>query len=233
MPENVFPTPTPPLPSRFRFLIAVPGPSKGLSCHLAGLARPPRLLPGPGLARVSRKRVAVCLQVRPEVGCCNPHASSGFGAALPWQVSLAVSAGSQSAPDPRYYLMGKFRNGSSFPVVLPSNSWAQFCLFWHRSDESPDQCFWSWEYSFSLWWSHWGPRSHIWWTNSLGFHLGPLPPNSLQRQPKSPEWLEKLLEIITMEANFLTQPTIFQWETVHLTPVETSTFFLMSTCLCK
>lgn len=56
MPENVFPTPIPPLPYWFRFLIAVPGPSRACPVTLQGLARPPRLLAGPDLAGVSRTK---------------------------------------------------------------------------------------------------------------------------------------------------------------------------------
>lgn len=55
MPENVFPTSTPPLSSRFRFLTAVPGPSKGLSCHLVGAGAAsqaaPWIRPGQGLKK--------------------------------------------------------------------------------------------------------------------------------------------------------------------------------------
>lgn len=90
MPENVFPTPTPPLPSRFRFLIAVPGPSKGLSCHLAGAGAAsqaaPRTRPGRGLRGKKlwsvyklAQRWDTAIHMPP------PGSGAGSGAALPWQ----------------------------------------------------------------------------------------------------------------------------------------------------
>lgn len=127
MPENVFPTPTPLPPSWFLLLClflprTCPVPLQELAC-------PPGLLPGSDLARVSGKK-----KTKPKNPLHSVYKSGqrwvatihrpplGAGVALLWQVSLAVKAGSFSVPDPRYHLLGNFKDGPlSFPSVLPSD----------------------------------------------------------------------------------------------------------------
>lgn len=112
---------------------------------LQGLARPPRQIPRPGPARVSKQKAPLCLQTRPEVGAIT-HDLSWFRGGSSLANLSAGNAGSHSVSDPRCHWMGNLRNGSLIPLSAPLQPSGPVLSLLFDTDlmtQSPDQCFWS------------------------------------------------------------------------------------------
>lgn len=232
MPENVFPTPTPPVALLVQVSYCCAWPFKGSVLSPCRLVWPPKLLPRQAWPGPQGKKLRSVYKLG-RGGILRSTASSGPGVALPWQVSLAVKAGSQSVPDPRSTWWETLETGHS-SSVLPSHLWAS----------SPSVCD--------------GPDDTASWPKLLepgglplfleevpeaqGHRSGEVTvwdstrPSSSKFSPKATKepWVAwEASRDCNCGRKLLTQPTFFQWETVHLTPVETSVLSLMSTCLCK
>ena len=132
MPENVFPTPTPCCPPGSGFLLLCLALQRACPVTLQGLVWPPRIRPGQGFKEKKPQSVYELGQ-RWDAAIHMPPLSSGLtfpGRSLLWSTlgaRLPQTQGTTWWETPEV--------GHSFLSVLPSNFWAEFCLFWHRPDD--------------------------------------------------------------------------------------------------